>query len=112
MSGSESITWEVMFAEHLALEMRPREKSDGVRERWRSHIFRRASAVAELAGKNVSSASSDRVISTGVPKTVVVLMKARTPDSVISSKGMTTPAYSRFAVGEPAVFFSVDAGYA
>ena len=40
--------------------------------------------MAELAGKNASSASSESVMSTGVPKTVVVLKKARRPDSVIS----------------------------
>lgn len=48
--------------------------------------------MAVLAGKNVSRASSERVMSTGVPNTVVVLMKARTPDSVINSNGTTTPA--------------------
>jgi hypothetical protein len=40
------------------------------------------SAVAASAGKKDSIANSDRVISTGVPKTVVVLKNERTPPSV------------------------------
>ncbi len=38
---------------------------------------RKASAVSESAGKKDSMASSERVISTGVPKTVVVLKNER-----------------------------------
>jgi len=43
-----------------------------------------ASAVKLSAGKKHSSASSDSVISTGVPKTVVVLKIDSTPASVTS----------------------------
>src|SRR4029079_6812444 len=43
---------------------------------------RRVAAVAGSAGKKVSRANSDRVMSTGVPKTVVVLMKLSTAASV------------------------------
>jgi len=59
-------------------------------------LFRRirlnVSAVAESAGKNDSNASSDKVISTGVPKTVVVLRNERMPLSVENRKGTATPA--------------------
>ena len=47
-------------------------------------IWRKASAVPALAGKKDSNASSDKVMSTGVPKTVVVLKNERTPPSVAS----------------------------
>jgi hypothetical protein len=50
----------------------------------------RRAAVAASAGKNVSSASSDRVTSTGVPNTVVVLMKESRPSGVSSTSGTTT----------------------
>jgi putative hydrolase of the HAD superfamily len=43
-----------------------------------------ASAVAASAGKNDSTASSESVISTGVPKMVVVLKKDSTPPGVTS----------------------------
>jgi putative hydrolase of the HAD superfamily len=43
-----------------------------------------ASAVAASAGKNDSTASSDSVMSTGVPKMVVVLKKDSTPPGVAS----------------------------
>ncbi len=48
---------------------------------------RSAAAVAGSAGKKDSSANSDRVTSTGVPKTVIVLMKLSTPASVASRNG-------------------------
>ena len=41
-----------------------------------------ASVVTALAGKKDSNASSERVMSTGVPKTVVVLRNERMPTSV------------------------------
>ena len=53
---------------------------------------RSSSAVAASAGKKVSSASSDRVTSTGVPNTVVVLMKDSTPCAVRNWNGTATPA--------------------
>ena len=40
------------------------------------------SVVTALAGKKDSNASSERVMSTGVPKTVVVLRNERMPTSV------------------------------
>jgi hypothetical protein len=52
----------------------------------------KVSDVAASAGKNDSSASSDNVISTGVPKTVVVLINDRTPSSIANRKGTATPA--------------------
>lgn len=52
----------------------------------------RRALVAALAGKKDSIASSARVISIGVPKTVVVLRKARVPCSVLSRKGTAMPA--------------------
>ena len=51
-------------------------------------------AVASSAGKKHSSASSERVTSIGVPKTVVVLMKLSLPSSVTSWNGTNTPAVS------------------
>ena len=44
-----------------------------------------------LAGKKVSRASSASVMSTGVPNTVVVLMKFRTPAGPASCRGTMTP---------------------
>lgn len=55
-------------------------------ESWRS-----AWAVWGSAGKKASSASSDRVTSTGVPNTVVVEKNDRTPSGVLSRNGTTTP---------------------
>src|SRR5262249_5501297 len=52
---------------------------------------RSASAVAASAGKSDSRASSERVMSSGVPNTVVVLMKERVPCCVVSRRGTTTP---------------------
>jgi hypothetical protein len=49
--------------------------------------LRKFLAVAVSAGKKDSMANSDKVISTGVPNTVVVLMKERMPRSVTSRKG-------------------------
>jgi hypothetical protein len=49
-------------------------------------------AVAPSAGKRDSIASSDNVMSTGVPKTVVVLTNDSTPDSLASRSGTATPA--------------------
>src|SRR5262245_54025412 len=51
-----------------------------------------ACAVASSAGKKHSRASSERVTSMGVPKTVVVLMKLSLPSSVTSWSGTNTPA--------------------
>ena len=48
-------------------------------------------AVAAFAGKNASNASSDRVMSRGVPNTVVVEMNERSPASVTNSSGTSTP---------------------
>jgi hypothetical protein len=48
--------------------------------------------VAVSAGKKDSKASSDNVISTGVPNTVVVLKNDNTPSSVASWRGTATPA--------------------
>src|SRR5262245_2226910 len=53
-----------------------------------------ACAVASSAGKKHSRASSERVTSIGVPKTVVVLMKLSLPASVTSWNGTNTPAVS------------------
>ena len=55
---------------------------------WIAAALRNAASVSASAGKKVSSASSDKVTSTGVPNTVVVLMKARVPASVTSCSGM------------------------
>jgi hypothetical protein len=55
---------------------------------------RNVSAVALSAGKKDSRASSAKVISTGIPNTVVVLKKLRTPSSAASFSGTTAPAYS------------------
>jgi hypothetical protein len=49
-----------------------------------------ASAVCPSAGKNISIASSASVTSTGVPKTVVVLMKERSPSGVRMRSGTST----------------------
>ena len=49
--------------------------------------FRTASAVAWSAGKNISIASSASVTSTGVPKTVVALIKESRPsDGSVETK--------------------------
>jgi hypothetical protein len=53
------------------------------------------SAVRASAGKNVSSANSSSVTSTGVPNTVVVLRNESTPCSLRNRNGITTPAWSR-----------------
>lgn len=53
--------------------------------------------MAGSAGKNVSSASSASVMSTGVPNTLVVLMNERVPAGVVRRKGTTTPAYGAVA---------------
>jgi hypothetical protein len=55
-------------------------------------IRRNASDVVASAGKKVSSASSESVMSTGVPKTVVVLKSDNVPISVRRRSGTTTPA--------------------
>ncbi len=49
------------------------------------------------AGKNVSSASSDSVMSTGVPNTMVVEKKLRTSPSWRSLKGIATLSFDRGA---------------
>ena len=56
-----------------------------------------AATVSSSAGKNNSSASSESVTSTGVPKIVVVLKSIR-PASVWILNGITT-AYSSAEVG-------------
>src|SRR5690606_25148993 len=61
--------------------------------------FRSAAAVAASAGKKVSSASSDRVMSMGVPKMVVVLNRLRISSPARSRSGTTTPAKSCAAPG-------------
>jgi len=48
--------------------------------------------VASSAGYNASIASSDRVTSRGVPKTVVVEMNARTVSPTRSWRGTTSAA--------------------
>src|SRR5258708_34101588 len=53
-------------------------------------IFRIRSAVKSSAGKNVSSASSDSVISTGVPKIIVVEKKLKVSPSSRILKGIQT----------------------
>ena len=53
-------------------------------------MFRIRSAVRSSAGKKVSSASSDSVISTGVPKIMVVEMKLSTSPSSRILKGIAT----------------------
>ena len=50
---------------------------------------------------NDSTASSDRVMSTGVPNTVVMLNNERIPPSVTSCNGTTTSAYSQNPAGAP-----------
>jgi hypothetical protein len=65
---------------------------------WIAAALRNAASVSASAGKNVSSASSDKVTSTGVPNTVVVLMKARVPASVTSCSGMADAATIRIDV--------------
>ena len=61
---------------------------------------RRASPVAASAGKNDSSASSDSVMSSGVPNTVVVLKnESDAAASVVNCRGTSTPAYSRSFAG-------------
>ena len=53
-------------------------------------MLRIRSAVSSSAGRNVSSASSDSVMSTGVPKIMVVEMKLRTSSLCRSLKGIAT----------------------
>ena len=48
-----------------------------------------ADAVASSAGKNNSIASSDNVISIGVPNIIVVLMNDRCPAAVLNTNGIT-----------------------
>ena len=48
-------------------------------------MLRIRSAVRSSAGKNVSSASSDSVISTGVPKIIVVEIKLSTSIQAIAT---------------------------
>ena len=53
-------------------------------------ILRIRSAVSSSAGKNVSSASSDSVMSTGVPKIIVVEIKLNTSPPSRILKGIAT----------------------
>jgi hypothetical protein len=53
--------------------------------------------VARSAGKKDSSAISDRVTSTGVPNTVVVLRNDRTPASVASCSVTVAPTALGYA---------------
>src|SRR6516165_7155899 len=53
-------------------------------------IARIRSAVSSSAGKNVSSASSESVMSTGVPKIIVADMKLRISPSNLSLNGIAT----------------------
>ena len=53
-------------------------------------IFRIRWAVKSSAGKNVSSASSDSVMSTGVPKIIVVEIKLKTSPLSRILKGIAT----------------------
>ena len=53
-------------------------------------IARILSAVRSSGGKNVSSANSDKVMSTGVPKIIVVEMKLSTSPPSRSLKGIAT----------------------
>src|SRR6476660_3438453 len=53
-------------------------------------IARSRPAVSSSAGKKVSSASSDRVISTGVPKIIVVEIKLSTSPLSRILKGIAT----------------------
>src|SRR6185295_17239348 len=57
------------------------------------------SAVVGSAGKKASSASSESVISRGVPNTVVVLKNDNTPPSLTRRKGITTPPKSPLPSG-------------
>src|SRR5688572_6082812 len=59
----------------------------------RAQCPERIAEVKASAGKKDSSAISESVISTGVPKIVVVLRKESVPCSVRNRKGTTTPAY-------------------
>ena len=84
---------------------------------------RRFSDVAASAGKKDSRASSDKVMSTGVPNIVVVLINARTPCfrdeleghyhpgvfTIGGSRGRPGPARGR-VVGEFAQEFYKDRG--
>ncbi len=56
----------------------------------RGAIDRIRSAVKSSAGKNVSSANSDSVISTGVPKIMVVEIKLKTSPLSRILKGIAT----------------------
>src|SRR5215469_17790286 len=60
---------------------------------------RKASAVAASAGRNASIAISDKVMSTGVPNTVVMLIRDRTSPSTVSRSGTTISSYSAVANG-------------
>src|SRR5687768_2763403 len=70
----------VRFGKHASF-------AEGVRNRFRTWIYvgpirgpdQMRSAVLAFAGKNASIASSDKVMSRGVPNTVVVLKNASSP---------------------------------
>src|SRR5512135_2967431 len=76
------------------LSWSPRDKPPGTREQATYGrlvaSLRNRSAVNSSAGKNVSSASSDSVTSTGVPKIIVADMKLRTSPPNRSLKGIAT----------------------
>src|SRR6266576_751084 len=67
----------------LGHEISPIDQTCGLALRYLrlAAIARIRSAVKSSAGKNVSSASSDSVISTGVPKIMVVEIKLNTSPS-------------------------------
>src|SRR5215469_13889698 len=58
---------------------------------------RKASAVAASAGRNASIAISDKVMSTGVPNTVVMLIRDRVLPPISSRSGTTMSSYSAMA---------------
>ena len=64
---------------------------------------RRCSAVAASAGKSISRVSSDTVMSTGVPNTVVVLMNESMPAGVSTSSGTKTRESARLDEAEVAL---------
>ena len=76
------------LAEDPEISRNPRPDKSAISEP--AAIARIRSAVCSSAGKNVSSASSDSVMSTGVPNTMVVEMKLRTSPSWRSLKGIAT----------------------
>jgi hypothetical protein len=79
----------VRIAPRSAAVLAPRR---GARQPRASARPRSTAAVAGSAGKKVSSASSESVMSTGVPKTVVVLMNDRVPASLARRSGTRIPA--------------------